>query len=87
MGSPRSPLRPLTPHATLRVGGKPNARMKSPSIYEHGTYQYVPDSKVYFNGRTKNVVMVSKAGDIVTGWNLAPGTPQYENYLKNGVLR
>jgi filamentous hemagglutinin len=63
------------------------SHVNNPATYRHGTYQYVPDSKVHFNPTTNNVVVVGKTGEFVTGWKLTPGTPQFENYLKNGILR
>lgn len=63
------------------------SHLNTSSTYLHGTYQYVPDSLVYFNSTTNNVVVVGRSGEFITGWKLAPGTPQFENYLKNGVLR
>jgi filamentous hemagglutinin len=63
------------------------SHLNTSSTYLHGTYQYVPDSLVYFNSVTNNVVVVGRSGEFITGWRLTPGTPQFENYLKNGVLR
>jgi len=57
------------------------------STYAHGTYQYVPGSTVHFNPVTNNVVILGKDGSFVSGWKLAPGTTQFENFIKNGVLR
>ncbi|WP_205418026.1 colicin D domain-containing protein [Enterobacter cloacae] len=56
-------------------------------IYEHGTYLLVPESKVFFNPKTNNVVVVDKSGNYVSGWKLDPNTKQYENFMSNGVLR
>ncbi|WP_431022125.1 colicin D domain-containing protein [Erwinia rhapontici] len=55
--------------------------------YEHGTYLLVPGSKVFFNPKTNNVVVVDKTGNFVSGWKLAPQTKQYENFMNNGTLR
>lgn len=55
--------------------------------YEHGTYLLVPESKVFFNPQTNNVVVVDKSGDFVSGWKLDPQTKQYENFIENGTLR
>ncbi|MGE9549580.1 colicin D domain-containing protein, partial [Snodgrassella sp. CS2] len=52
-----------------------------------GTYGFVTDSKVFFNSNTNNVVVLDKSGNFITGFKITPGTPQYENYMKNGVLR
>ncbi len=57
------------------------------STYAHGTYQCVPGSTVHFNPVTDNVVILGKDGSFVSGWKLAPGTTQFDNFIKNGVLR
>ncbi|PXW48287.1 colicin D domain-containing protein [Dickeya zeae] len=57
------------------------------STYEHGTYLLVPESKVFFNPQTNNVVVVDKSGNFVSGWKLDPQTKQYENFINNGTLR
>lgn len=58
-----------------------------PATIEHGTYGFVSGSRVLFNANTNNAMVVDKAGQFVTGFKLAPGTPQYQNYLTNGILR
>jgi len=57
------------------------------TTYEHGTYLLVPESKVFFNPQTNNVVVVDKSGNFVSGWKLDPQTKQYENFINNGGLR
>ncbi len=52
-----------------------------------GTYGFVKDSRVFFNSNTNNAVVLDASDNFVTGFRLAPGTPQFENYLQNGVLR
>lgn len=61
--------------------------MSSTSTVQQGTYGFVKDSKVFFNAATNNAVVVDGAGNFVTGFKLAPGTQQFENFIKNGVLR
>ncbi|MDF7670427.1 colicin D domain-containing protein [Orbaceae bacterium ESL0721] len=61
--------------------------MNDISIISHGTYGFMKDSRVFFNPNTNNVVVLDKFGNFVTGFKLVPGTSQYENYMKNGVLR
>jgi len=63
------------------------SHMEDIATAEKGTYGFVKDSKVYFNSNTNNAVVLDKSGGFVTGFKLTPGTPQYENYIKNGVLR
>jgi len=61
--------------------------MNDPATKQHGTYLYVKDSKVFFNEKTNNVVVLSKDNEFVSGWKLAPETEQLQNYLENGALR
>ncbi|MEX5361021.1 colicin D domain-containing protein [Pseudomonas guariconensis] len=61
--------------------------MGSTDTVQQGTYGFVKDSKVFFNSSTNNVVVVDAVGNFVTGFKLAPGTQQFENFIKNGVLR
>lgn len=57
------------------------------STSENGTYGFVKDSRVFFNPNTNNAVAIDKSGEFITGFKVIPGTPQYDNYMKNGVLR
>ncbi|WP_368540970.1 hemagglutinin repeat-containing protein [Enterobacter soli] len=57
------------------------------STSENGTYGFVKDSRVFFNPNTNNAVVIDKSGEFITGFKVIPGTPQYDNYMKNGVLR
>lgn len=57
------------------------------STVETGTYGFVKDSKVFFNPNTNNAVVIDKSGDFITGFKVIPGTSQYDNFMKNGVLR
>ncbi|STY88591.1 colicin D domain-containing protein [Moraxella bovis] len=61
--------------------------MRSPDTIQFGTYGFVPDSKVFYNKISHNIVVVTKDGSFNTGFRLVPGTAQYENFFKNGVLR
>lgn len=54
---------------------------------EKGTYILSKDSKVFYNPKTKNVVVLRDDGMFVSGWKLIPNTAQYINYIENGVLR
>jgi filamentous hemagglutinin len=75
------------PETLTQYQGVLVSHMTDPATYQHGTYQYVLNSTVHFNPVTNNVVVVGKTGEFITGWKLTPGTPQFKNYLKNGVLR
>ncbi|QKV90206.1 adhesin [Pantoea ananatis] len=61
--------------------------MADKATFEKGTYGFVKDSKVYFNPTTNNAVVIDKSGEFITGFKVTPGTPQYDNFMKNGVLR
>ncbi|CAI1965515.1 Colicin-D [Serratia entomophila] len=54
---------------------------------EKGTYLREKDSKVFFNPKTNNVVILDKHGEFVSGWKLSTGEPQYKNYIEKGVLQ
>ena len=61
--------------------------MYDTTTFEKGTYGFVKDSKVFFNPTTNNAVVIDKSGKFITGFKVIPGTPQYDNFMKNGVLR
>lgn len=61
--------------------------MGSTSTTQQGTYGFVKDSKVFFNSTTNNAVVLDASGNFVTGFKLSPGTQQFDNFIKNGVLR
>ncbi|EIH4818521.1 VENN motif pre-toxin domain-containing protein, partial [Escherichia coli] len=63
------------------------SHLDNKTTYEHGTYLLVPESKVFFNPQTNNVVVIDKSGNFVSGWKLDPQTKQYENFINNGILR
>ncbi|WP_455930726.1 colicin D domain-containing protein [Pseudomonas fluorescens] len=61
--------------------------MGSTSTTQQGTYGFVKDSKVFFNSTTSNAVVLDASGNFVTGFKLSPGTQQFDNFIKNGILR
>ncbi|ENT6551959.1 colicin D domain-containing protein [Escherichia coli] len=63
------------------------SHLDNKTTYEHGTYLLIPESKVFFNPQTNNVVVIDKSGNFVSGWKLDPQTKQYENFINNGTLR
>ncbi|MBK0413504.1 hemagglutinin repeat-containing protein [Chromobacterium haemolyticum] len=63
------------------------AHMNDKNTVRQGTYGLMKESKVYFNPVTNNAVVLDGSGSFVTGFNVKAGSPQYENYIKNGVLR
>ncbi|MBU5411342.1 S-type pyocin domain-containing protein [Serratia ureilytica] len=62
------------------------AHLNDRDTVERGTYIREKDSKVFFNSRTNNVVVIRRDGYFSTGMKLSPGTPQYKNYMEKGVL-
>jgi len=63
------------------------AHLADEKTVEKGTYLYDKDSKVFFNPKTNNVVILNKDNKFVSGWNLTPGTPQYNAYVGRGSLK
>lgn len=63
------------------------AHMSATATTQQGTYGFVKNSKVFFNSTTNNAVVLDASGNFVTGFKLSPGTQQFDNYIKNGVLR
>ncbi|WP_312043914.1 colicin D domain-containing protein, partial [Erwinia sp.] len=63
------------------------SHLDNKKTYEHGTYLLIPESKVYFNPQSNNVVVVDKSSNFVSGWKLDPQPKQYENFINNGTLR
>jgi len=61
--------------------------MSSPTTTQHGTYGFVAGSKVFFDSKTSNAVVLDSSGKFVTGFKLVRGTTQFDNFVKNGVLR
>ncbi|AZF09856.1 pyocin protein [Pseudomonas sp. R2-37-08W] len=55
--------------------------------HPQGTYQREEGSKVFFNPKTNNAVILDKEGKFVSGWKLDPNTPQFKNYVEKGVLQ
>jgi hypothetical protein len=62
------------------------AHLKDRDTVEKGTYRREKGSKVFFNTKTNNVVVLDKDGDFISGWNLISDSPQYNSYIKTGVL-
>ena len=61
--------------------------MDDPITVQRGGIWIRKESKVFFNVNTNNVVVLSKSDEFITGVQLVKGTPQYNNYFKNGFLR
>ncbi|RMP68784.1 hypothetical protein ALQ18_01927 [Pseudomonas marginalis pv. marginalis] len=63
------------------------AHLADASTLPKGTYQRDKGSTVFFNSKTNNMVIIGADGKFVSGWKLDPNTPQFKNYLNNGVLQ
>jgi filamentous hemagglutinin len=75
------------PETVTQYGDAIKSHMSSPTTIQQGTYGLVPGSKVFFDSKTNNAVVLDGSGRFVTGFKLYNGTSQYENFIKNGVLR
>ncbi|MFC0228390.1 colicin D domain-containing protein [Serratia aquatilis] len=62
------------------------AHLADKGMVEKGTYRREKGSKVFFNTKTNNVVVLDKDGVFITTWHLTPGSPKYNNYINTGVL-
>lgn len=56
------------------------------STVAQGVYRDVKNSVVYYNKHTMIAVAFDENGAFITSFKLKKGTPQYDNYIKNGVL-
>jgi hypothetical protein len=63
------------------------AHLEDANTYAHGTYLYSPNSTVFYNPTTNNVVIVGQDGAFISGWKLDPGSSQFNNFINNGVLK
>ncbi len=70
-----------------RLGQGNDGHAEGTTIFEKGTYDFVKYSKVFFNPTTNNAVVIDKLGEFITGFKVIAGIPQYDNFMKNGVLR
>ncbi|MCU1790158.1 hypothetical protein CUU54_15060 [Pectobacterium polaris] len=61
--------------------------LEEKGTFEKGTYLLVKDSRVFFNPKTNNVVVMDKDNKFISGWKLDVDSQQYKNYVNNGVLR
>ena len=64
-----------------------NEHLADADTHPQGTYQREEGSKVFFNPKTNNAVILDKEGKFVSGWKLDPSTPQFRNYIEKGVLQ
>ncbi|WP_225422562.1 S-type pyocin domain-containing protein [Pseudomonas huaxiensis] len=54
---------------------------------EGGTYIRSIGSRVFYNLKTNNVVIISREGQFLSAWQLDPTSPQFKNYIEKGVLQ
>lgn len=62
------------------------AHLSDKKTVEKGIYRREKGSKVYFNPETNKVVILKGDGMFLSGWQLEPGSNQYEHYMKTEVL-
>lgn len=53
---------------------------------EKGTYRREKESKVYFNPKSMNVVILKANGDWLSGWKINPDADNGKIYLETGDL-
>ncbi|WP_112692909.1 colicin D domain-containing protein [Microvirgula sp. AG722] len=75
------------PSTLGQFGAAIESHLNSKHTEPHGIYGFLKYSKVFFNPKTNNVVVLDSTGKFVTGFKLDPNAPQFENYMKNGILR
>ncbi|UTZ29828.1 hypothetical protein HB761_24095 [Vibrio campbellii] len=61
--------------------------LADPNTVNRGTYGLVKDSSVHFNSKTNIALVTDSKGNFVTGFKVSPNSAQFNNYVKNGVLR
>ncbi|QXI36595.1 S-type pyocin domain-containing protein [Pseudomonas xantholysinigenes] len=60
--------------------------LNSEDTVEKGTYRRLPGSKVFFNHKTMNVVILKGNGDFLSGWTINPETDVGRIYIETGDL-
>jgi hypothetical protein len=63
------------------------SHMSNSDTFKLGSYGFVKDSNVFFNPNSNNAVVLGESGNFITGFKLYSTSAQYDNYIKNGVLR
>lgn len=62
------------------------AHLSDMDTFEKGTYRRDKGSKVYFNPKTMNAVIIRANGDFLSGWKIDPNEENGKIYLNTGVL-
>lgn len=62
------------------------AHLSDKDTFEKGTYRRDKGSKVYFNPKTMNAVIIQANGDFLSGWKINPAADNGRIYLETGDL-
>ncbi|HHR1268198.1 TPA: colicin-like bacteriocin tRNase domain-containing protein [Klebsiella oxytoca] len=62
------------------------AHLSDKDTFEKGTYRRDKGSKVYFNPKTMNAVIIRANGDFLSGWKINPAADNGRIYLETGEL-
>lgn len=62
------------------------AHLSDKDTFERGTYRRDKGSKVYFNPKTMNAVIIRANGDFLSGWKINPAADNGRIYLETGEL-
>ncbi|WP_372371342.1 RHS repeat-associated core domain-containing protein [Candidatus Uabimicrobium sp. HlEnr_7] len=85
---------PLNSNGTIRMNNQSLSdfekaivdHMKDKDTIQQGVYGLNRDP-VFYNKKTRNIIVKNKNNDFVTGFKLDKRTKQYKNYVKNGFLK
>ncbi|UJD78620.1 adhesin [Serratia rubidaea] len=72
--------------ALIKFRDAVTAHLTDRDTIKWGTYLPIKDSTVFFNTKTKNVVVPSGDNHFVSGWRLQEGTQQYKKCIEQGIL-
>lgn len=62
------------------------SHLRNIDTIEKSTYRREKDSRVLFNPKMNNVVVLDKQGNFISEWHITPNTSQYDGYINTGVL-
>lgn len=62
------------------------AHLSDKDTFEKGTYRRDKGSKVYFNPKTMNAVIIQANGEFLSGWKINPAADNGRIYLETGDL-
>ncbi len=75
------------PQTLLQFQMAITSHLDDASTISRGTYGFVQKSQVFFNPNTNIAVVLDKSSNFITGFKLLPGSKQFENFTKRGILR